>query len=85
MPLIPTAPPHKRRHPLQGTAAQAAAQQQFLSELWADALGFMGAVLVRRIVGIAHVADMDSIAGGRHACRVCRACWACCMGTWVTQ
>ena len=28
------------------------------------AVGFMGAVMVRRIVGIAHVADMESIAGG---------------------
>ena len=34
-----------------------------MSELWRDAVGFMGAVIVRRLVGIAHVADMDSIPG----------------------
>ncbi len=42
-------------------AAQAA-QGAFLRELLPDALGFAGAVMTRRIVGIAHVADMESIA-----------------------
>jgi 5-methylthioribose kinase len=35
-----------------------------MAELWLDAVGFLGAVMVRRLVGIAHVADMDSIPGG---------------------
>lgn len=34
-----------------------------MGELWRDSVGFAGAVIVRRLVGIAHVADMDSIAG----------------------
>ncbi|PRW55925.1 translation initiation factor fusion with methylthioribose kinase [Chlorella sorokiniana] len=46
----------------QGPAAQQAAQAAFMADLWRDALGFAGAVIVRRLVGIAHVADMDSIA-----------------------
>ena len=52
------------RHRPQPQAAQQAAQAAFMSDLWRDALGFAGAVIVRRLVGIAHVADMDSIAGG---------------------
>ncbi|KAL4457683.1 hypothetical protein ABPG75_012548 [Micractinium tetrahymenae] len=54
----------------EAAAALEAAQQQFMDELWADSLGFMGAVMIRRIVGIAHVADMDSIpdADVRAAC-----------------
>ena len=38
-----------------------AAQQAFMAELWRDAVGFMGAVMIRRIVGIAHVAEMKTI------------------------
>ena len=38
------------------------AQAAFLRELLPDALRFAGAVMIRRIVGIAHVADLDSIA-----------------------
>lgn len=38
-----------------------AAQQTFMADLWRDAVGFMGAVMVRRIVGIAHVAEMKTI------------------------
>ncbi len=37
-------------------------QQQFLQQVWHDALGFAGCELIRRIVGLAHVADMDTIA-----------------------
>ena len=43
------------------TSLLQAAQEGFLSQLWLDTVGFMGACMVRRIVGIAHVADMDSI------------------------
>ncbi|EFN58562.1 hypothetical protein CHLNCDRAFT_140697 [Chlorella variabilis] len=45
----------------QGEEALAQAQRQFMQELWRDAVGFLGAVVIRRLVGIAHVADMDSI------------------------
>lgn len=38
-----------------------AAQAAFMQALWADSLGFAGMKMVRRIVGIAHVADLDSI------------------------
>ena len=41
-----------------------------MRQLWDDALGFGGAVIVRRLVGVAHVADMDTIpaATARAAC-----------------
>lgn len=45
-----------------------------MGELWQDCVGFMGAVMIRRIVGIAHVAEMKSIQdadvrwAGLHAC-----------------
>ena len=45
-----------------GPAALAEAQRAFMAGVWGDAVGFMGAVIIRRIVGIAHVADLDSIA-----------------------
>lgn len=38
-----------------------AAQQAFMAELFADALKFGGAVMIRRIVGIAHVDDLKDI------------------------
>lgn len=61
----PTLQPHTppMRYP-QGQTAQQAAQDSFMADLWRDALGFGGAVIIRRLVGIAHVADMDSIEGG---------------------
>ena len=55
----PPCSPHSARHPL--PLLLQAAQEGFLSQLWLDTVGFMGACMVRRIVGIAHVADMDSI------------------------
>jgi 5-methylthioribose kinase len=41
-------------------ALLAAAQQSFLQGVWRDTLGFAGAEMIRRVVGIAHVADLDS-------------------------
>jgi 5-methylthioribose kinase len=38
-----------------------AAQQKFLAELWADTLGFAGVKMIRRIVGVSHVADLEEI------------------------
>lgn len=36
-------------------------QQAFLGELFRDSLSFAGAVMIRRILGIAHVIDFESI------------------------
>jgi 5-methylthioribose kinase len=44
-----------------GAAAKAVAQQKFFSDVWDETVGFAGAVIIRRLVGIAHVADMDEI------------------------
>jgi len=44
-----------------GAAARSLAQEKFFLELWDETVRFAGAVLIRRIVGIAHVADMDQI------------------------
>lgn len=37
------------------------AQAEYMATLWRDALGFAGLKMIRRVVGIAHVEDMDSI------------------------
>lgn len=37
------------------------AQAQVLESVWKDTLGFAGLKMIRRIVGIAHVADLESI------------------------
>ena len=42
-------------------AALRAHQDKFIDDVWKDTLGFAGAKMTRRIVGIAHVADLDSI------------------------
>lgn len=34
---------------------------QFLQQVWVDALGYCGTELIRRTIGFAHVADLDSI------------------------
>ena len=36
--------------------------EQFLQQVWADAVGYCGTELIRRTIGSAHVADLDSIA-----------------------
>ena len=35
--------------------------QQYMKKIFADTLGFAGMKMIRRIIGIAHVADLDSI------------------------
>jgi len=35
--------------------------EQFLRQVWRDAVGYCGSELVRRTIGLAHVADLDSI------------------------
>jgi len=42
---------------LQNTAYQ----QRFISQIFADALGYAGCELIRRVVGMAHVADLEQI------------------------
>jgi 5-methylthioribose kinase len=49
------------RSTLDSPEAVAASQEAFLKELLADTLGFAGMKMLRRIVGIAHVEDLDSI------------------------
>lgn len=44
-----------------GPATLAACQQAFMNTLFHETLKFMGAFVIRRLVGIAHVADMDRI------------------------
>lgn len=53
-----------------GADALAAQQQSFMRELFADVVSLSGAVIIRRLVGIAHTADMDTIKddGVRAAC-----------------
>lgn len=43
---------------------------EFLKKVWADAIGFCGTELIRRSVGLSHVADIDTIqdAEMRHEC-----------------
>lgn len=53
-----------------GPEALAAQQAAFLRELFADVVAMAGAVIIRRIVGIAHTADLDKISDddARAAC-----------------
>ncbi|HDL7826071.1 TPA: S-methyl-5-thioribose kinase [Yersinia enterocolitica] len=43
----------------------------FLQQVWQDAVGYCGSELIRRTIGLAHVADLDSIADDemRRACQ----------------
>jgi len=36
-------------------------QQRFMQQVWADTLGYAGCELIRRVVGMAHVADLEQI------------------------
>lgn len=47
-------------------------QQRFLQQVFADAIGYAGCELIRRTVGLAHVADLDKISNPtvRAACEV---------------
>ena len=44
-----------------GASALEEHQRTFMRKIWADTLGFAGAKMIRRIIGIAHVADLDKI------------------------
>ncbi|CNC92607.1 methylthioribose kinase [Yersinia frederiksenii] len=45
--------------------------QLFLQHVWQDAIGYCGSELIRRTIGLAHVADLDSITDDemRRACQ----------------
>ncbi len=51
--------------------ATAGYAQLFLQQVWQDAVGYCGSELIRRTIGLAHVADLDSIADDemRRACQ----------------
>ncbi len=53
-----------------GLSSLAVVQDAFLADVFRDALGFAGCKMLRRIVGVAHVADFTSIADmdARAAC-----------------
>jgi 5-methylthioribose kinase len=44
-----------------GDGAKRICQETFMRQVFEDTLGFAGAKMIRRIVGVAHVADMDRI------------------------
>ena len=44
-----------------GANALKAHQEAYMKQIWEDSLGFAGAEMIRRIIGIAHVADLDEI------------------------
>lgn len=41
--------------------AQPGYAEQFLQQVWFDTVGYCGTEMIRRIIGLAHVADLDSI------------------------
>lgn len=49
------------QHSRDATLALPGYAEQFLQQVWADALGYCGTELIRRTIGLAHVADLDSI------------------------
>ncbi|PJG61060.1 S-methyl-5-thioribose kinase [Yersinia kristensenii] len=53
------------------TLATAGYAQLFLQQVWQDAVGYCGSELIRRTIGLAHVADLDSIVDDemRRACQ----------------
>lgn len=54
------------------TLAEPEYAQLFLRQIWRDMLGYCGTELIRRTIGLAHVADLDAItdAAMRHECRL---------------
>ena len=49
-----------RASPTEASALKAH-QGAYMKQIWEDSLGFAGAEMIRRIIGIAHVADLDEI------------------------
>jgi len=46
----------------EGAIALGAAQDRYMANLFADSLGFAGCKMIRRVLGLAHVEDLESIA-----------------------
>ena len=44
-----------------GVDLPASVRERFLRDVWDDALGFFGCVIIRRIIGVAHSLDFESI------------------------
>jgi len=59
-PTVERGPLHSRAH-LEPALLEAAIAARLLA-IWDDALGFMACEMIRRILGLAHVADFESIA-----------------------
>ncbi|WON76355.1 S-methyl-5-thioribose kinase [Serratia sp. UGAL515B_01] len=51
-----------QQHSRDVTLATPGYAEQFLQQVWQDAVGYGGTELIRRTIGLAHVADLDSIA-----------------------
>ena len=49
------------QHSRDATLALPGYAELFLQQVWADAVGYCGTELIRRTIGLAHVADLDSI------------------------
>ncbi|NCG53255.1 S-methyl-5-thioribose kinase [Serratia fonticola] len=49
------------QHSRDATLALPGYAEQFLQQVWTDAVGYCGTELIRRTIGLAHVADLDSI------------------------
>ncbi|WP_447883181.1 S-methyl-5-thioribose kinase [Serratia fonticola] len=49
------------QHSCDATLALPGYAEQFLQQVWTDAVGYCGTELIRRTIGLAHVADLDSI------------------------
>jgi 5-methylthioribose kinase len=60
-----------------GASALEEHQRIFMTKVWADSLGFAGAKMIRRIIGIAHVADLDKIPDADVRARCERAALKC--------
>lgn len=49
------------QHSRDATLALPGYAEQFLQQVWTDTVGYCGTELIRRTIGLAHVADLDSI------------------------
>lgn len=49
------------QHSRDATLALPGYAEQFLQQVWTDAVGYCGTELIRRTIGLAHVADLESI------------------------
>ncbi|MEC5319629.1 S-methyl-5-thioribose kinase [Brenneria populi subsp. brevivirga] len=60
-----------RNHARDPSLAEPGYAERFLQQVWQDAIGYCGSELIRRTIGLAHVADLDDIADddARAACQ----------------